>query len=89
MKELDEPGVIYTDMCPGMRECKNCLTKRLPLKLEIDGETFKPGAPIVMHTPAGWYIGRADDEGPFCRATEYMSKEKAHDVYRQLLSRTL
>ena len=43
MKELDELGVIYTDMCPGMRECKNCLTKRLPLKLEIDGETFKPG----------------------------------------------
>ncbi len=41
----------------------------------------------VMETAGGFYVGVADDGGPFCRITPYMSEADAHrelesDTYR-------
>lgn len=36
----------------------------------------------VMQSGAGFYIGTGDDNGPYCRITDYMpTREKAEQIY--------
>jgi hypothetical protein len=38
----------------------------------------------VLHSMAGFYIGTADEDGPFCRLSEdyYKSREKAEGILK-------
>lgn len=77
--ELDhQKEYVRTEIASDTVECKQLANfGEMGIGLDFCESCSRIHELKVMRSPAGYYIGICDNDGPFCRATPYTNKKPA------------